>query len=349
MFRNIMIALVAIGIFLIAGIMYTGCNRTGKSNPSQGKEFTSVAAAEAYAISLEDTLTAWKTAYNYCATGAGYTDSDRKITVPPPTRKKCNFCPKDQPLSVDLLQHYIWDIQDSIQGYKNALNDCMSGKQHKVVIRHKARHNNPCPPCPPVSATNNAPIAYTPPQNTTPQPAEDDLDPEMRAMLNKSSAPASAGPGEPVNLAEYSGYREGPFCTTIGPDGYTQFCITDQLFRLSNPTINAPKHATVNGQDYQLQADGYWVYTDRSKGLVTIDNLLNQTLMWCVFIGQNQEWNYPMFTPHEAVKLDGLLQYKEKPGTPSIHPNDIKYGDDLTAPDKNQGWRFHTKYLWRKR
>lgn len=343
--RNIILALVAIGIFVIAAIMYTGCSKTGKPNPSQGKEFTSVSAAEAYAISLEDTLAAWKMAYNYFATGAGY--PDRKITVPPPTRKKCNFCPKDVPLSVELLQFYIWDLQDSIVGYKKALTDGMAGKQHKLVIHKTTRHrNNPCPPCPPA---NNAPAAYNPPPaNNAPAAVDDGLDPEMRAMLN-TPAPAGAGQGEPVNLAEYSGYREGPFCTTIGPDGYTQFCITDQLFKLSNPTINAPKHATVNGQDYQLQSDGYWVYTDRSKGLVTIDNLLNQTLMWCVFIGQNMEWNYPMFTPHEAVKLDGLLQYKEKPGTPSVHPNGIKYGDDMSAPDRNQGWRFHTKYLYHKR
>ncbi|MFA5163321.1 MAG: hypothetical protein WC441_02205 [Patescibacteria group bacterium] len=347
--RNIILALVAIGIFVIAAIMYTGCSRTEKSKTSTGKEFTSVASAEAYAISLEDTLTAWKQAYNYCATGAGYTAGERKITVPPPTRKKCNFCPKDQPLSVELLQHYIWDLQDSIVGYKAALNDCMSGKKHhQPVIRHRTYRNNPCPPCPPVSSANNPPTTYVPPQNPAPQTVEDDLAPEMRALLNQGSNPIST-PGEPVNLAEYVGYREGPFCVTISADGYPQFCVTDQIFRLSNPTITAPRHATAQGGEYHLESDGYWVYTDKTKGLVTMDNLLNQIQMWSMFTGINPEWNYPMFIPHELVKKDGLLQYKEKPGAPSIHPNGIKYGDDLTAPDKNQGWRFHAKFLYRKR
>lgn len=333
--RNTVITLVILAIAILATIWFFNQKKKTQDCPSQ----ISIEAAEYYAVTLEDSIVAWQKAFYDCATGAG--DPHRTISVPPPTRRKCNFV-TDMTMSMELLQGYIWDLQDQLQAYKDAYTDCMF--EGKTKAKKSVSMKQPCPPCPPNTATSPMPTSPPPVAKAS---ADDDLSPEFLAAMN--SAPISAGQGEPVDLAKVQGYREGPFCTTISADGYTQFCITDQLFRLCSPTINSPRHATANGDAYQLENDGYWVYTDRKKGLVTMDNLRNQTLMWCVFVGQNTEWPYPMFCPHEVIKASGLSEYKERAGLPSVHPNGIKYGDDMSSPDKNQGWRFHTKHLWKAR
>ncbi|MCX6798370.1 MAG: hypothetical protein NTX66_04150, partial [Candidatus Falkowbacteria bacterium] len=73
----------------------------------------------------------------------------------------------------------------------------------------------------------------------------------------------------------------------------------------------------------------------------------SQTLKWCVYLGENSDWKYPMYFPHELVKLpNGLTEFREKSSPPAVWPNGIKYGDDTSTPDKSQGWNCVTSIIY---
>ena len=360
-FARIATVIVVMILIMIGGILYFGLIKSPKDR--QKAEWQKEAALKAdelnarnaWAMHLEDSLAGLKHDYYYCyagAAGAGGQDP-AWLTFPDPKRQKCCLC-CGQSFNLENVIKYTFLLQDSIEGYSKALKNCMEGKKRPVVIIHRARKKGPCPPCPtcppagaplPVSAAKSLPITSTP-------APDDELAPEMRAALKGGST--SSNPGEPVNLSQYQGYHAGPFGVTISPDGYTQYFITDQMFRASKPTIAKAEHNEFNGPEYTLESDGYWTFTDRSKGKVMMENLFNQTLAWSVYTGQNTEGQkvYPMFIPHEFMKLKpeiayNLNEYRKKSAPPSVWTNGRKYTDDPNLPDEGQGWEFRSKYIFK--
>ena len=248
------------------------------------------------------------------------------------------------------LQKRLWDVQDEVKAYKMAYLLCMAGSCQPPVIKYRSRQcppRKPCPTCPPTQtqAYTPPPLPYsqpTPPP--APQPAADD---ELRnAVFGNQGA---------SELGHYKFRRSGQFCNDVSPDGYLEYCIRkeaiDDATRLASQisgTSYTPyyidKNGNKTGNPYILGADGWWVYTAREEGVVTI-NSLNTMHIWCAYLDLHPQWGYPMFFPHELVRQpNGLAQYYEMPGTPSVHSNGIGYTDANPAGrDRKTGWSNWTK------
>lgn len=253
---------------------------------------------------------------------------------------------------LEILLERINYLQCKLKGYKDALYDCLLGSYHKPVIDYKprVRRSNPCPTCPPAyqAPAYQAP-AYQAPAYQAPAPVTDDgIDPALRdfAQTSKSYEPVS-NPGEPVNTSIYVGTRSGPHCVSFNKEGYTQYCVSDQMCRLS-PQFTGLLQKSISSGVFILESDGYWVYTDRSPaGRVTMDNLFNKLFIWSAFMGINTESTDPfeMWLPHEIVKMHGLLDQKHKATTPSVWPNGHSWKDaDTSLDDEGMGWEFRDNF-----
>ncbi len=138
---------------------------------------------------------------------------------------------------------------------------------------------------------------------------EDTYTPEyvQPAQTQKAFAPATTpSRTENTGLAgdQYIGVFNGSHGATINENSQLTYFISNEELNAGEGKMNiaAPRLNSANGNEF------FW---DPSKNLwicetgtiITIADLLNQkTVVWCVYIGQNSEWNYSMFVPHEILK-----------------------------------------------
>lgn len=103
-------------------------------------------------------------------------------------------------------------------------------------------------------------------------------------------------------------------------------------------TLVAPQ---LNGEDsgqefYWDDSKKLWIY--ETGELITIARLLDVNhkygpIGWCVYIGRQTQWNYPMFLPHEIVKTgSSSVRTALANGEVRLHdPGDIGKGADYVS------------------
>ena len=156
----------------------------------------------------------------------------------------------------------------------------------------------------------------------TPTPATKPA-PTPQTIAAPVLTPEVKAPEVPIR---YSPLLKGESGTTI--DGqYLTFYLTDSLFKACEPTIEKPRLDTDKGQEFTLEGK-YWLY----RTIMVAQP--GGSKCWCVYIGQNKEFNYKMFIPHEWV-LEGGKTVRLRVQEGKIRPNGHKEADGVT-----EGYEF---------
>lgn len=206
-------------------------------------------------------------------------------------------------------------LQDSIEKLNILLDDCR-GRKKPMATPVKAR-----------SAPARTIPAPAPPAQAAPQ------------IVEKAPAPAPASvkssPVTPKKAQDkYAPNFSGDYGVTINEYMQVVYFISNDLLNAgeSQPTLPAPllrqgSPSTEFEYDKNL---GYWVYT--SGEVVEEAVLINGYVkIWNVYIGQNSQWDYPMFLPHELAKV----------GSKAVREG-VKMGQ-MVQHSKDEGWDWHTK------
>lgn len=204
-------------------------------------------------------------------------------------------------------------LQDSIEKLNILLDDCR-GK--KPIAKAKAPVRTPAPTRQPAPA----PVAQAAPRivQATPTP------------VAQAAAPITPKKAQDKYAPNFS----GDYGVTINEYMQVVYFISNELLNAgeSQPTLPAPllrqgSPSTEFEYDKNL---GYWVYT---SGEVVEEAVLikGYTKIWNVYIGQNSQWDYPMFLPHELAKV-GSKAVREW----------VKMGQ-MVQHSKDEGWDWYTK------
>jgi|GEM_PF-1787601 len=196
---------------------------------------------------------------------------------------KSELAAKNDSLNNELASYksYTNTQEDSISTLNSLLDDCKKGKRHRKA-----------------TSTAKTPVAST---NITPsQPA---------ASPTKTITVPADSPSRTENNGlcgdQYTGVYDGAYGVTINDESMLVYFISNEELSAGEGkmTISAP---LLNGQDpskefYWDNQKKLWIY--ESNTIITINRLLsNQPIIWCAYIGEHQQWGYPMFLPHEIVK-----------------------------------------------
>ncbi len=201
--------------------------------------------------------------------------------------RSCENNPFDKGISKTDYALLLAQEKDSTCFYKLKAKDCEQGKTTKK------------------SYTGNRRSSTVVRQKTV----QEDYTPEyvQPAQTQRAFAPATkASRTENTGLAgdQYTGVYNGSHGATINENSQLTYFISNEELNAGEGKMNisAPRLNSANGNEF------FW---DPSKNLwicetgtiITISDLLNQIpVVWCVYIGQNTEWNYSMFVPHEILK-----------------------------------------------
>jgi hypothetical protein len=119
----------------------------------------------------------------------------------------------------------------------------------------------------------------------------------------------------------------GDYGVTINEYMEIVYYISDKLLNSgeSKPTLPAPLLYENNPRsEFQYDRNtGFWTY---NSGEIVQESLLLEgyTLIWNLYIGINQQWNFPMFIPHELAKLgSSWTKAAVKAGIMVQHKSDV--------------------------
>jgi len=170
---------------------------------------------------------------------------------------------------------------DSISTLNVLLDDCIKGKKHRRSTATKK-----------TVTTGNTPA----PSQSTPS--------QTKSITVPGDSPSRT---ENNGLCgdQYMGVYEGGHGVTINDESKLVYFISNEELGAGEGkmTLSSP---LLNGQDpnrefYWDNQKKLWIY--ESDVIITINRLLSaQPIIWCVYIGEHQQWGYPMFLPHEIVK-----------------------------------------------
>lgn len=204
-------------------------------------------------------------------------------------------------------------LQNLVDGLTKALADCQEGK--------------PAPKPKTTVTTKRAPAPkkVEAPKVTTPKKVEAPAPPPVTAedFSREKSALLQPDENEDDNVF-YEPVIEGDVGNTLYDYGYILFYISDRLFK-TYATIPAPLFNTRTGIPF-VKEGNYWVFRSRIKGK------LGGYFNWCVYVGQNQEYGFHMFLPHEWQKRGGA-DVKSLIKAGMVRPNGIADADGVT-----EGW-----------
>lgn len=207
------------------------------------------------------------------------------------------------------------ELQDSIEKLNILLDDCR-GRKKPVVAPVRAK------PAPVRTIPAPAPPAQVAPQIVEKAPAP-------------APAPVKSSPVTPKKAQDkYAPNFSGDYGVTINEYMQVVYFISNDLLNAgeSQPTLPAPLLRQGSpGTEFEYDKNlGYWVYT--SGEVVEEAVLINgYTKIWNVYIGQNSQWDYPMFLPHELAKV----------GSKAVREG-VKMGQ-MVQHSKDEGWDWHTK------
>lgn len=207
-------------------------------------------------------------------------------------------------------------LQKLVDGLTRALADCQEGKpatKPKVVAKKIS---------PPPAAKQTAPTVVAPVKKTeTPSPVPvtaEDYSREKSKLLEEDENKDDNVFYEPVITGDVG--------NTLYDYGFILFYISDRLFQ-TYATIPAPLFNTRTGIPF-VKEGNYWVFRSRIKGK------LGGYFNWCVYVGQNQEYGFHMFLPHEWQKRGGP-DIKALIEADMVRPNGIADADGVT-----EGWEY---------
>jgi len=139
---------------------------------------------------------------------------------------------------------------------------------------------------------------------------------------------------------EYMGVYNGSHGVTINEESKLVYFISNEELNagegklmLSAPQLNG---ANSGNEFYWDASKKLWIF--ETNELITIARLLDVDhkygpIGWCVYIGQQTQWNYPMFLPHEIVKTgSSSARSALSNGEVRLHdPADINQGADYIS------------------
>jgi hypothetical protein len=164
--------------------------------------------------------------------------------------------------------------------------------------------------------------------------------------VNKAATPTYKRIVEPVALAKtnytavvndkYAGVYSGSHGVTITDDMRLVYYISDQEFNAGEgkPTITAPRlNGKNSGKDFYFdKSKNLWIF--ESNTFITASRLESgNPVFWNAYIGDNSEWGYEMFIPHEVVKA--------KPSWAAIGAGEI------LQHTKDIGWDYQSVILYK--
>ena len=171
-------------------------------------------------------------------------------------------------------------------------------------------------------------------------------------------------------MTEYMGLAGGKFYTTVTPDGYLLYVVSDPLIKVA-PRLNGEA-----GPEFTYDKGlASWYYADYSRRVTVSD--LSIFIEWNVYVGQTNygTGSYPTYLPHESLKetilrargrLDGEISTDDLSKMRSLNGNiwtpnaegslrpfsfSETGGHAYGKEDKKiyVGWNFRTKILVRKK
>lgn len=202
-------------------------------------------------------------------------------------------------------------LMDSLAVVNDLLVDCQKGKRPAVKARKVQ--------------TRQAPQA---PRNTQQAP-----EPTNWVVRTVAAEPAEIiqQPLEVSNYSvvpndKYASAYNGSHGVTITDDMRLVYYLSDAEFNAGEgkPTITAPRlNGKNSGKDFYFdKSKNLWIY--ESNTVITASRLLSgKPVYWNGYIGDNDQWNYEMFVPHEIVKVNAnwsaistgeILEHKEDIG-----------------------------------
>lgn len=171
-------------------------------------------------------------------------------------------------------------LNDSIDQLNLLLDDCLKGKKKPAAKK---------------ATRTSTKQTYTPPA-------------EQKQQKVRAYVPATS-PGQTENTGlsgdQYVGVYNGSHGVTINDESQLVYFISNDELKagegklvLTAPQLN---NATSGYEFYWDAGKSLWIY--ESNTVVTIEWLeKGNPVIWSVYLGNNQQWGYTMFLPHEIVK-----------------------------------------------
>lgn len=191
-------------------------------------------------------------------------------------QKQLNSCSH----AFDLARSDYFDEKNRADSLQSALDDCQAGKK---PVAHK-----------PVRKEVKKPVAGVKPVKTT-KPGG--LSPDFL------SAGGQKVGGQNNNIPtgkQYVSNFSGDFGCTPSPEGKVVYFIKKTKvaeFAGQVKEVIAPKFSWEGGEDMVSQGE-YWVHYSNYKAIA------GNSYPWCVYVGKNKSWGYPMFLPHEYIRAN---------------------------------------------
>ncbi len=187
------------------------------------------------------------------------------------------FCSNE----LTIYKNYVDTQDDSISALNSLLNDCQNGKKQKKA----------------------APRTKTSTPRTIVIPSQPAASPVKTITIPEDSPSRTENTG--LCGDQYTGVYNGSHGTTINEESKLVYFISNEELNAGEGkmTLVAPQlNGKNSGKEFYWDAGKkLWVY--ESNTIITIARLLGgQPIVWCAYIGDHQQWGYPMFIPHEIVK-----------------------------------------------
>ncbi len=218
----------------------------------------------------------------------------------------------------DSSQVEISMLNDSISTLNTALEDC---PKYKKRTARKATTPKQTP---------------TPVTTPAPQPEKSAAKPEVVVPADNPSRTENTG----LCGDQYVGIFNGSHGVTINEDSQLVYFISNEELNAGEGkmTLAAPQlNGKNSGKEFYWDASRkLWVY--ESNTIITIARLLGgQPIVWCVYLGDHQQWGYPMFTPHEIVKT----------GSSSVRSAMTK--GEVVQHSQDEGCDYHSLIQFKKK
>lgn len=189
---------------------------------------------------------------------------------------------------------------------KAQLEDCLGGKK------------------PAATTTRTNTRSSTTKKSTTP---DADQSTSRNSNTGKSSASRSDNPEIAVN--QYESDRIGDVGNDFDHDGYLVYYFKADLLKGIKDRDDSEVMLEVGGESIVGILRGNY-YEFKTSTLILV-NMLDNEWRWAVYLGKHKQYNYKMYLPHEAVKLNSALE-----NHPNIRRNGVFW-------EGVEGWEFVTR------
>lgn len=250
-------------------------------------------------------------AYNRNKATNTNTDTNTGIADTTVNNKTAN-CPTESVVGIaitgaELVALYQENAQIKAEnaGLKAQLEDCMGSKKPAATTRTTRSSAN--------TKKSAAPA--------------DDQSTSRKSDAGRSSASRSDNPEIAVN--QYESDRIGDVGNDFDQDGYLVYYFKADLLKGIKDRDDSGVMVDVGGESITGVLRGNY-YEFKTSKLILV-NMLDNEWRWAVYLGKHKQYNYQMYLPHEAVKLNSALE-----NHPNIRRNGVFW-------EGVEGWEFVTR------